>query len=71
MKKSRFATNIGLYLGTQLMQDRALVTMEGEYETATKLSNGTTILLGWTTQKAKCSTIAFLHDITGNVYFLL
>jgi len=25
-----------------MMQDRAIVTMEGEYETALKLSNGTT-----------------------------
>jgi len=26
---------------SELMQDRAIVTMEGEQETATKLSNGT------------------------------
>jgi len=25
------------------MQDRAIVTMEGEYETTTKLSNGTSL----------------------------
>ena len=28
---------------SQMMQDRAVVTMEGEYETATKLSNGTSL----------------------------
>jgi len=26
-----------------MMQDRAIVTMEGEYETAHKLSNGTSL----------------------------
>jgi len=26
-----------------MMQDRAIVTMEGEYETAPKLSNGTSL----------------------------
>jgi len=38
MKKSRFSTNIGLYLGTDA---RAIVTMEGKWEIAPKLSNGT------------------------------
>jgi len=28
---------------SELMQDRAIVTMEGEKETATKLSNGTVL----------------------------
>jgi len=40
-EKSRFSTNIGLYL--ELMQDRAIVTMEGKYETASKLSNGASL----------------------------
>jgi len=39
MKKSRFSTNISLYIA--MMQNRAIVTMEGEQETALKLSNGT------------------------------
>jgi len=34
---------------SKLMQDRAIVTMEGEYETAPKLSNGTSLNdLEWT-----------------------
>ena len=38
MKKSRFS----IYrFVLEMMQDRAIVTMEGESETAPKLSNGT------------------------------
>ena len=37
MKKSQFLTNISL---SNIMQDRAIVTMEGEQETAPKLSSG-------------------------------
>jgi len=49
-EKSRFSTN--LYLGNlylepsfilELMQGRAIVTVESEYETAPKLSNGTSL----------------------------
>jgi len=39
MKKSWFSINISLY--PQIIHDRATVIMEGEYETAPKLSNGT------------------------------
>jgi len=35
----RFSTNISLYLG--MIQLRAMVAMEGEYETVPKLSNST------------------------------
>jgi len=37
MKKSRFSTNILLYLQNDV---RAIVAMEDEYETVVKLSNG-------------------------------
>ena len=40
MKKSRFSTNISLYLGNDT---RAIVTIEGEWETVPKLSNGASI----------------------------
>jgi len=40
MKKSRFSTNIAGFI-SKVMQDRAIVTMEGKWETASKLSNGT------------------------------
>jgi len=39
MKKSRISTNISFI--SEMMQDRAKVTMEGEQKTAPKLSNGT------------------------------
>ena len=39
MKKSRFSTNISLYLANDARQSH--ITMQGEQETAPKLSNGT------------------------------
>jgi len=36
IKKSRFSTNVSLYLGN----DRAIVTMERQYELVFGLSNG-------------------------------
>ena len=39
-KKNHDLRPISLFI-SELMQDRAIVTMEGEYETASKLSNGT------------------------------
>jgi len=47
MNKSRFSTNIGLY--SELMQDRAIITMEGEQEIGLKLSNGTILKWPWVT----------------------